>query len=169
MRRHLEETAPDVETLAAAGFYGIAVDYAGIDDAHGVALCPVVVKPQHAVRERPRPAHKDAFERRRALRSLWARIARTSFVSSRTLVRGALSTAVLGFFSLFPLIAHVLTPRHYARLTRQLNRWIFPEPRTELTLMCSGEEGHAVLSTCFWGSHFRRRRTGWRACFGPQG
>ena len=45
IRRHLEEIAPEIETLGAAGFYGVAVDYAGIDDAHGVSLCPVVVKP----------------------------------------------------------------------------------------------------------------------------
>ncbi|HBY62198.1 MAG TPA: DUF2309 domain-containing protein [Solibacterales bacterium] len=151
IRRHLEEHAPTVETLGAAGFFGIAVDYAGIDDAHGVALCPVVVKPQHAVRELPHPEHRDAFERRKALRLLWARIARAGFVSSRSLVRGAISTAALGLFSIFPLIAHILTPRHWARLTRALNRWILPEPRTELTLMRSGEEGHAAAESLLLG------------------
>ena len=51
-RRHLEEIAPKYETLSAADF-GVAVDYKGIDDADAVPLCPVVVKPQHAVREQP--------------------------------------------------------------------------------------------------------------------
>ncbi len=31
---------------AAAGYFGVAVDYKGIDDAHGAAFCPVVVKPR---------------------------------------------------------------------------------------------------------------------------
>lgn len=150
-RRHLEEIAPDVETLGAAGFYGIAVDYAGIDDAHGVPLCPVVVKPQHAVRERPLPEHRHVYERRKALRALWARVARNSFVSSRTLVRGALSTAALGIFSLFPLIARVLTPRHYARFAHALNDWILPEPRTELTLMRTDETGQLATESLLLG------------------
>ena len=40
--------------------------------------------------------------------------------SSRTLVRGWVSTACLGFFSLFPLALRVLTPLCYGRLVRRL-------------------------------------------------
>ena len=32
MRRALEEADPDVETFSAAGYFGVAVDYKGIDD-----------------------------------------------------------------------------------------------------------------------------------------
>ena len=49
MRRALEEVDPDVETFSSAGYFGVAVDYKGIDDPHGAAFCPVVVKPEHAV------------------------------------------------------------------------------------------------------------------------
>ena len=151
IRRNLEEIAPSYETLSAAGFYGVAVDYKGIDDAHAVPLCPVVVKPQHAVREQPVDEHRALHERRRALRNAWARMVRNGSVSSRTLVRGALSTGVLGVFSLFPLIAHVLSPRQYTRLTRALNRWILPEPRTELTLMRTDKHAHDVAEHLLLG------------------
>jgi uncharacterized protein YbcC (UPF0753/DUF2309 family) len=151
IRRQLEEIAPDFETLGAAGFYGIAVDYAGIDDAHGVPLCPVVVKPQHAVRERPVAEHRELHARRRARRSFWARIMHHGSLSSRTFVRGTASTAVLGLLSLFPLIAHVLTPRRYGRLMKALNNWILPEPRTELTLMRTDSEGHDIAEHLLLG------------------
>ena len=54
MRRALEEVDPEVETFSAAGYFGVAVDYKGIDDPHGAAFCPVVVKPEHAVLEQPK-------------------------------------------------------------------------------------------------------------------
>lgn len=142
IRRHLEEVDPEIETFGAAGFFGVAMNYAGIDDAHGVPLCPVVVKPQHAVIERPKTGHEDTHERRRALRRAWAKVAREAFVSSRTLVRGWLGTTILGVFSIFPLAARVLSPRHYGKWMNWLNESILPEPRTELTFMRSSEASH---------------------------
>ncbi len=60
---------------------------------------------------------------------------RNSFVSSRTLLRGWLSTAVLGLLSAVPLVGHLLAPRRYAQLREWMNKAFLPEPRTELTLM----------------------------------
>lgn len=42
IRRALEEIDPGIETLGAAGFFGVAVHFEGQDDAHGAAFCPVV-------------------------------------------------------------------------------------------------------------------------------
>ena len=150
-RRHLEEVAPEIETFGAAGFYGIAVDYAGIDDAHGISLSPVVVKPQHAVREIPVNDHEHLHAKRKSLRAAWAYVARYVSVSSRTLVRGSLSTGLLGVFSLVPLIAHVLSPRQYSRLSRTLNGWILPEPRTEVTLMRTDQKGYEIADHLLLG------------------
>ena len=135
IRRMLEEVDPSIETVGAAGFFGVAINYAGIDDADGVSLCPVVVKPAHAVREVAVGGHDHLQEQRQGLRRVWASVARNSFISSRTLVRGWISTACLGFFSLFPLALRVLTPLNYGRFIRQLNRAFLPEPKTEFTFM----------------------------------
>jgi uncharacterized protein YbcC (UPF0753/DUF2309 family) len=142
MRRALEECDAELETFSAAGFYGVAVDYQGIDDAHGVSLCPVVVKPQHAVRERALPGHEDAHETRVSRRKQWAAMVHGYSVGSKTLIRGWASTAFLGFLSMVPLTARVLSPRRFARLRARLNDLFFPEPRTELAFMRGDVEGH---------------------------
>lgn len=133
MRRHLEEIAPTVQTLSAAGFFGVAMDYAGIDDAHGVPLCPVVIKPQHAVREFAIDEHKELQEVRRRRRKSLSRWARNTFLSSRTLIRGGVATAGLGLLSILPLAARVLDPRRYEGAKRALQRRFLPQPRTELS------------------------------------
>lgn len=140
MRRHLEEVDPEIETFSAAGFFGVAMNYAGIDDANGVSLCPVVVKPQHAIRERPSLGHDELYEKRLKLRKRWATMTRHWSVASRTLVRGWLGTTVLGVFSLIPMAARILSPLNYAKLVRWLNESVLPEPRTELAFMREDHE-----------------------------
>ncbi len=140
IRRALEEIDPLTETYGAAGFFGCAVDYTGLDDPRGVALCPVVVKPAHQVEEVALESHLHKGSRRQQMRRLWASIVRTSSIGSRTLVRGTLSTACLGFFSLFPMALRILAPRRYSIIMAALNRVFLPEPRTELRFMRHDDE-----------------------------
>jgi len=146
MRRALEEANPNVETFSAAGYFGVAVDYQGIDDPQGAAFCPVVVKPRHAVREQPNADDHDLLASRRLRRRILGRLMRNSFVSSRTLVRGWLSTTVLGLASAVPLIGNLLAPRRYARLGEWLNKAFLPEPRTELTLMRNSAQSQEAVT-----------------------
>ena len=169
VRRHLEEVDPEIETFGAAGFFGVAMNYAGIDDAHGVSLCPVVVKPQHAVSERPVPGHEESHGQRVAMRRAWAKLAREMFVSSRTLVRGWFGTTVLGVFSLFPLAARVLSPRRYARLMEWLNDSVLPEPRTELTFMRQSEASHHAAEGLMHGFTVAEKVERVASVLGPAG
>jgi uncharacterized protein len=151
MRRALEEADPGVETFGAAGYYGVAVDYKGIDDLHGASYCPVVIQPQHAVFEQPKAEDRELHEKRQWRRRLIGMLKRSALTSSRTLARGWLSTAVLGVLSAVPLIGHLLAPRRYAQLREWMNNAFLPEPRTELTLMRKSAESHSAITGLLTG------------------
>jgi uncharacterized protein YbcC (UPF0753/DUF2309 family) len=150
-RRALEEVDPEVETFGSAGYFGIAVDYKGIDDLRSAAFCPVVVKPRHAVVEQSKPEDSLLLEKRRWRRRLLGGFMRQSFLSSRTLLRGWLSTSALGLLSAVPLIGHLLAPRRYAQLRDSMNRAFLPEPRTELTLMRNTARSQGAVAGVLMG------------------
>jgi uncharacterized protein len=151
MRRALEEMDPQVETYSSAGYFGVAVDYKGIDDAQGAALCPVVVTPEHAIIEQPRAEDSELMESRRLRRRLFGLLTRNLFVSSRSMMRGWLSTTALGLLSAVPLIGHLLAPRRYAQLRGWMNKAFLPQPRTELTLMRNTAQSQDAVSGLLMG------------------
>lgn len=151
LRRALEEVDPQVETFGAAGNYGIVVDYQGIDDAQAASLGPVSLKPAHAVLERPKTEDVDLLETRRIRRRLLGLLTRSLFLSSRTLVRGWVSTTALGMLSAVPLAGHLLAPRRYAMLRAWLNRAFLPEPRTELSLMRNEAQSQDAVTGVLMG------------------
>jgi uncharacterized protein YbcC (UPF0753/DUF2309 family) len=169
LRRALEEVDPSIETYGAAGFFGCAIDYAGIDDAEGVSLCPVVVKPGHEVRETPVEDESHLHQKRQLMRRLWARVVRNGSISTRTLVRGSLSTAFLGFLSLFPMALRILTPLAYAKLMRRLNDIFLPEPRTELTFMRDNDESRNATSGLMQGFSVQEMADRVASVLGPVG
>ena len=169
LRRALEEVDADVETFGAAGYFGLAVNYKGIDDVHGAAFCPVVVRPQHAVRERPKAEDRELLQRRRFRRHFLGLLARNSFVSSRTLVRGWLSTTALGLLSAIPLIGNLLAPRRYAQLREWMNRAFLPEPRTELTLMRNTAQSQGAVTNLLTGFAAPEKTERVASVLGPAG
>jgi hypothetical protein len=169
LRRALEETDKEVETFGAAGYFGVAVDYKGIDDAHGAAFCPVVVKPEHAVLEQPRAEDRELLEKRMLRRRLLGLLTRSSFLSSRTLVRGWLSTTVLGLLSAVPLIGNLMAPRRYAHLRDWMNKAFLPEPRTELTLMRNDAQSQGALTGLLMGFADREKADRVASVLGPAG
>lgn len=150
-RRALEECDSEIETLGAAGFFGVAVKYKGLDDHHGAALCPDVIRPRHAVYERPVQGDAGTVETRRARRRLLGRWMRHSFISSRTLFRGWLSATALGVLSAVPLAGRLLAPRRYARLLDWLDKAFLPEPRTELAFMRNTAQSQEAVSGTLLG------------------
>lgn len=111
LRRHLEEIAPDVQTFGTAGFFGVAMNWRGLDDSKASALCPVVVTPAHAVEEIPVPGTEPLqlhHQRRRDLR----RHVNTYIhrASHRGLLGAAALTTLAAPFALLALVARLLVP-----------------------------------------------------------
>lgn len=143
-RRHLEEIAPDVETFGAAGFFNVPIYYRGVDHAHFVPLCPIVVKPQHWVVEtasdRAERANIQRAKRRRALGAA----AHKMHVGSRGIGLVALLTAGFGVLASIPLMARILFPRFTGRLRRSAGSYIRPPQETNLRIERQAEEASSA-------------------------
>jgi uncharacterized protein len=133
-RRHLEEIAPEVETFGLAGFYGVAMYYRGAADANYVALCPVVIKPQHWVVEDVVYTLEDTHRRRAKTRRAVGTASHQVHVGSRSIAGGALLTGVLGVLASIPLVARVLFPHLTAKIRRTAGRLMQAPPITRLRL-----------------------------------
>lgn len=143
IRRHLEELDARHVTLGAAGFFGVAMRYRGIDSPAHAAHCPVGITPTHTIDERAHPDHELAAQIRARRRALFARVRHEIGDASRSFARGAALTPVLGLLAAVPLIARVLAPRRAADLARALEARALPSPPTDLTLAHTRELGSA--------------------------
>ncbi|MFZ2268390.1 MAG: DUF2309 domain-containing protein, partial [Azonexus sp.] len=109
-RRHLEEIAPAVVTYGAAGFFGVPMYWQGLDDAEQSALCPVVVRPTHLIREAavaPDAAVAKHIERRE-LRLGWRE--RLYQSTRRDPLGGLLLSLLAAGPALLALLAAILAP-----------------------------------------------------------
>ncbi|HHK41004.1 MAG TPA: DUF2309 domain-containing protein, partial [Planctomycetaceae bacterium] len=145
-RRHLEELDPECETLGAAGFFGVAMYYKGISDAHFTPLCPVAITPKHYVVERPAGKWQALVERWKRQRRAFGTVTHRVHLGSRTFAGGWLA-AVLGSLASLPLVMRILFPRATAQLRRFMGDFVRPQVSTELLLERSHpepgpEDGH---------------------------
>ncbi len=127
LRRHLESVSPEVETFGTVGFFGIDMLYHALDAAVPVALCPPVIEPTKTVFEYSDVRTGTFFAKERRSFALW------SFHYSRSLVRGAVLTIVMGiagslpfwFKLFFPLrvkrIAEFFSLERFRRVPTQIN------------------------------------------------
>ena len=118
-RRHLEEIAPAIATYGAAGFFGVAMYWQGLDDAARMALCPVVVRPEHLVREAACDAAAgEQHAQRRATRLRWRE--RLYQGPRRSALSAPLLTALAAPPALAALLANSLMP---AWIGETVKRW----------------------------------------------
>ncbi len=145
-RRHLEEIEPACETFGTAGFFGVAMYFRGVADAHDAALCPIVVTPQHYVREHVALTFEGSERVRRHTRQAIGTVTHRFHMGSRTFTGGIIA-AVLGSLASIPLVMRVLFPRTTAHLRTWFGGFVQPPRVTHLELerteaMPGAEAGH---------------------------
>jgi len=140
-RRHLEEIAPDIETFGAAGFFGVPMYWQGLDDAEKTALCPVVVRPRHLIRELPASDAEGLAKRhaaRREKRLQWRE--RFYQATRRRAVAGPLLTALGSVPALAALTAATAAPGWFAETRRRWREKFEGRVATRLALTAEGQE-----------------------------
>lgn len=146
IRRHLEELNPQIETLGAAGFFGVPINWRALDDEKATPLCPVVVTPVNEVREVARPGQDDRLaehDRRLSLRqrigALFNQGIRRNLVSSQILI-DLLAPGVL-----LPLIGKVFFPARQTALVQRVDALFVPEVPTELVITAPNDSAPASV------------------------
>jgi uncharacterized protein YbcC (UPF0753/DUF2309 family) len=132
-RRHLEEVAPDCQTFGMAGFFGMAMYYRGVADAHYKPLCPVNVKPKHYVQEEVAHSFESSHRRRTAARRALGKTSHLLHTGSRSALAGALM-ALLGTVASVPLVLRVLMPRLAAQIAGRFGSFVRPPQMTRLVI-----------------------------------
>ncbi|MBF0624054.1 MAG: DUF2309 domain-containing protein [Magnetococcales bacterium] len=111
IRRHLEEHNPNIETLGAAGFFGVAINWQALDDDTPAALCPVVVSPAHHIGETIAPAAAALAARHQQRRGLLQRVGDLLVHGTRhDPVGGAVTLALAAPVALGALVARTFLP-----------------------------------------------------------
>ena len=132
-RRHLEELNPDIETLGAAGFFGVAMNYRGLDDSKVTPLCPVVITPVHEIQELPRLGSESALLKHKRGRKLNRWLANQVHQKlQRSLLLSHAAIDFLAPFILAGLLGKALLPRFHKAIADWLHRLVVPHVTTEL-------------------------------------
>ncbi|WML87422.1 DUF2309 domain-containing protein [Thiothrix subterranea] len=123
IRRHLEELNPHIETLGAAAFFNLPMNWQGLDDKTVTKLCPVPVTPVHLVREVPADAAAE-LQRQHARRVGWRKrlFAHLQHVTRHNLLLGTVSQMALAPASLGVMLGKSYLPLGFGQWVKSLRR-----------------------------------------------
>ncbi|MDQ3597053.1 MAG: DUF2309 domain-containing protein, partial [Pseudomonadota bacterium] len=143
IHRHVEELDPEYETLGAAGFFGVAMDYSGLDDHGTTPLCPAVVTPAHRVQEVPRPEEEHEAYPKHKKRTKWLEVFHDAYwETKRNLVSSYFLIDVVGFIMALPLLGRILFRNKFNALMVAGKQSLVPPVRTQLVITRSEHDGH---------------------------
>ena len=146
-RRHLEELNPAIETLGAAGFFGVAMNYKGLDDDRVTPLCPIVVIPAHEVQEQPQVGQEQALHRHKRGRKLNQRFSNLIYHGlRRNLILSELAITVMAPFALFGMLAKSLFPQLQNRVLTKITNAVSGDVKTQLEFSSTDETTIATVA-----------------------
>lgn len=135
-RRHLEEVAPDTETYGCPGFFGVAMQFKGFDDAVSRPLCPVTITPKHYIEEISHNSESSQYQQRR--KSHGKLIAGLRKIENAVLGQALWTVASAPLHSI-SLVLHSLFPRIANKLTHHITEHHAYRPDTTLALFRENE------------------------------
>ncbi|HSN22710.1 MAG TPA: putative inorganic carbon transporter subunit DabA, partial [Methylomicrobium sp.] len=140
-RRHLEELNPALETLGAAGFFGIPMFYKGLDEAKMSPLCPVVVTPAHMVHEAAHTGSEERLRRHNEGRKFYLRLVNLLHHGLRRDVLSAhLVLDAIAPLTLLGLVSKSVVPKLQNHWLAGAAGYIVPEVATKLMFTSADEQ-----------------------------
>ncbi|MDI1293353.1 MAG: DUF2309 domain-containing protein [Methylobacter sp.] len=139
-RRHVEELNPAIETLGAAGFFGVAMNYKGLDDSKATSLCPVVVTPAHEVQELPQSGSGPALLQHNRGRKLSLWLARQVHQDLRhNLLLSHVVIDAISPLTFAGLLATSLFPKLQKKMISSIAQRVTPKVKTQLLFTATDE------------------------------
>jgi len=133
LRRHFESLG-EYQTLGFAGFFAVAIRFTGLLGGAPDDLCPVLIRPEHEVRESPAPGAQRAARRLRSGSALMAG-AEEAFHAAKEAPIGPFALAEAGGWAAAPwAAAKTLTPSYTGSLRRRLRDRLAPPAPTVLSI-----------------------------------
>jgi uncharacterized protein YbcC (UPF0753/DUF2309 family) len=142
-RRHLEELDPDVMTLGFAGFFGVAIQYQGLDDVTARPLCPVNRIPEHFVREVA--LNESEALRYQKIRKLYGSYSKSVINNEAVFAIGPFWSLLMGIAKTPSLVFRSLVPRHIEKVKSRIKGFAPARPETRLKLF--RDDGDANTDT----------------------
>jgi uncharacterized protein YbcC (UPF0753/DUF2309 family) len=134
-RRHLEEHNPQLETFGAAGFFGVSINWRGLDDSTVTPLCPVVVTPAHEICETPQAGQEPLGEQHASRREQRLRLKDLLYQETRrNLLRSTLLILLAAPAALAVLVGKVLAPLAVSQLSEKLRNAFDREVPTRVNI-----------------------------------
>jgi uncharacterized protein len=132
LRRQLEEICPKAETFGFAGFFGVAMQYLGIDDVRPKPLCPVVINPNILVEEVAIDSSK--FQQYVKNKKAFGKFINFTRKMRKSLLHGVIWSFFVGIFKIIPLAGRSLLPLYTAKISNKINGINILKPKTKLIL-----------------------------------
>lgn len=141
IRRHLEELNPMIETLGAAGFFGVPINWNALDDDKVTALCPVVITPSHEIHELAETNQQQQQLKHRHRRSLRLTLQRLLHQETHRSLFTPLFIIAAAPFSLFAMLGKSFGFRILGQSLDALRHRFDIQVKTRLTLTAD-DDGH---------------------------
>ena len=146
-RRHLEHINPAIETLGAAAFFGVVMEWKGLDAKKPVVLCPVVFDPVHEIEEVAATNQQSELKKHRSRYGLRTRL--REFIHKET-QRNLLSTSVLislfSPFALATLLGKIFAPFHWGKAVTKAKNDFDTPVTTRVESCCDTDIGSGSSS-----------------------
>jgi uncharacterized protein YbcC (UPF0753/DUF2309 family) len=132
-RRHIEAQG-SYETFGFAGFFGIPISHQAFDSNQRTDLCPVLLTPNHAVTETPRPGEEAALGKYSS-GTRWHQLGHHLFHDLKHHPIGSMMMIdVLGFFFSLALVGKTLFQKTFRAMTSTIQSWLTHRVPTQLSI-----------------------------------